>query len=131
MSRLTGDHLDEARAEWMELVDSFQEHDKMSKFATPMLIPLAAMGMRNLVFVDELITSSNLQEYLFPLQRAIQFVRTRDDSLIQKLSPEVRGAVTQIVADIERGLQEAKAEAKPPTKKTKRVPSRKAVRKRS
>ncbi|MEW6206816.1 MAG: tetratricopeptide repeat protein [Acidobacteriota bacterium] len=48
-------------------------------------------------FVRQLIRESDLEEPLFPLARAIDYLLTNDDALIEKLSPEVRGIVEEIV----------------------------------
>ena len=68
--------------------------------------------------VRELIESSGIEETFFPLARALDYVESGDESLIEKLSPEVKGAVEEIVAK----LQEGKAASS--KKKTKSSPKR-------
>jgi DNA-binding MarR family transcriptional regulator len=49
-------------------------------------------------FTRKLMEEIGLTERFFPLARAIDYVQTRDDALLEKLSPEVRGVVEEIVA---------------------------------
>ncbi len=49
------------------------------------------------VFVRQLIAESDLEEQLFPLARAIDYLQTGDAALIEKLSPEVKGIVEEVV----------------------------------
>jgi len=51
----------------------------------------------HLGFARELIAESGLEEELFPLARALDHLLTGDEALIEKLSPEVRGIVEEIV----------------------------------
>ena len=48
-------------------------------------------------FVRKLIETSNLEEPLFPLARALDYLITGDETLIEKLSPEVRVIVDEII----------------------------------
>ncbi len=54
----------------------------------------------HLEFARQLISESDLEEPLFPLARAIDYLLTQDEALIEKLSPEVRGIVEEIVAKL-------------------------------
>jgi tetratricopeptide (TPR) repeat protein len=51
-------------------------------------------------FARQLITETGMEEQLFPLARAIDYLQTEDESLIEKLSPEVRGIVEEVVAKL-------------------------------
>ncbi len=48
----------------------------------------------------KLIAESGLEEQLFPLTRAIDYLQTGNEALIEKLSPEVRGIVEEVVAKL-------------------------------
>lgn len=48
----------------------------------------------------ELITFSNLDEQLFPLARALDYLLNGDETSLEKLSPEVRGIVDEIVTSL-------------------------------
>ncbi|MGH9769639.1 MAG: tetratricopeptide repeat protein [Blastocatellia bacterium] len=56
-------------------------------------------------FVRELLAESKLEEQLFPLARAIDYLQTEDEALIEKLSPEVRGIVEKVVAKLKETTQ--------------------------
>ena len=81
-------------------------------FESQFLQAVAALG--HLQFARDLITESNLEEHQFPLARAIDYLLTGDEALIEKLSPEVRGVVEEIVARL-----------RPTTQKKSRVSRRK------
>ena len=59
------------------------------------LLQIAKSG--RFVLVRQLIAESDLEEQLFPLARAIDYLQTDDVALIEKLSPEVKGIVEEIV----------------------------------
>jgi len=62
------------------------------------LLEVAQMG--HLSFARELVTKAEMEERLFPLARAIDYLQTSDEALIEKLSPEVRGIVEEVVAKL-------------------------------
>src|SRR5918992_552610 len=77
------------------------------------LLSVARLGQ--LSFVRQLIAGSDLEERLFPLARAIDYLLTGHEALIEKLSPEVRGIVEEVVAKLRpvtgNPVQQAKWEA--------------------
>ncbi|MGH8646732.1 MAG: tetratricopeptide repeat protein [Gammaproteobacteria bacterium] len=62
------------------------------------LLQVARSGQ--LSFVRQLIADSDLEQRLFPLARAIDYLLTGHEALIEKLSPEVRGIVDEVVATL-------------------------------
>ncbi|HYY15547.1 MAG TPA: tetratricopeptide repeat protein, partial [Gammaproteobacteria bacterium] len=77
------------------------------------LLSVARLGQ--LSFVRQLIAGSDLEERLFPLARAIDYLLTGHEALIEKLSPEVRGIVEEVVVKLRpvtgNPVQQAKREA--------------------
>jgi hypothetical protein len=43
-----------------------------------------------------LIADAGLEEQLFPLARALDYLVTNDEAMIEKLSPEIKGVVKEI-----------------------------------
>ncbi len=62
---------------------------------------------RDWKFVRELITESNLEEQLFPLARALDYLLTGDESVIEKLSPEVQLITKEIVEKLRVSSQQS------------------------
>ena len=60
-----------------------------------------------LVFIRQLIAETDLEEQLFPLARAIDYLQTGDAALIEKLSPEVKGIVEKVVETLRTVTQDA------------------------
>jgi hypothetical protein len=50
--------------------------------------------------IRDVIKEVGMEQQLFPLVRAIDYVTTSDEALLEKLSPEVRRSVDEIVARI-------------------------------
>jgi hypothetical protein len=67
------------------------------------LLEVAKTG--KLEFARQLITEAGMEERLFPLARAIDYLQTGDEALIEKLSPEVRGIVEEVVAKLKETSQ--------------------------
>jgi tetratricopeptide (TPR) repeat protein len=63
-------------------------------------------------FVRGLITTSDLEEELFPLARALDYLTTGDETLIEKLSPEVRKIVEEIVQSLKKSAPKNSREKK-------------------
>ncbi|MGH8607044.1 MAG: tetratricopeptide repeat protein, partial [Gammaproteobacteria bacterium] len=61
---------------------------------------LAVAHSGQLSFVRQLIADWDLEQRLFPLARAIDYLLTGHEALIEKLSPEVRGIVDEVVATL-------------------------------
>lgn len=64
------------------------------------LTRLAEAGHRQ--FTRDLIRQAELDEPLFPLARALDYLLTGDEGLVKKLSPEMRGVVEQVIARLEK-----------------------------
>lgn len=71
------------------------------------LFPVAQMGQLELA--RQLISESAMEEQLFPLARALDYLQTGDEALIEKLSPEVKGIVEEVVAKLRPAANEKKA----------------------
>jgi tetratricopeptide (TPR) repeat protein len=56
-------------------------------------------------YVRDLISISEKADSFFPLARAIDYLQTGDEALIEKLSPEVRGIVEEVVAKLKETSQ--------------------------
>src|SRR5262245_19791933 len=56
-------------------------------------------------FARQLIAEAGMEDQLFPLARAIDYLQTGDEALIEKLSPEVRGIVEEVVAKLKETSQ--------------------------
>jgi hypothetical protein len=69
------------------------------------LLKIARSGQ--LIFVRQLMAESDLEEQLFPLVRAIDYLKTGDAALIEKLSPEVKGIVEKVVETLRTVTQDA------------------------
>jgi tetratricopeptide (TPR) repeat protein len=100
MRRLDEGRLDSAQKVWKELQSTAQ---KVNDYALHEL--LLAILLRQALkgegkFVRQLIEDSNLAEPLFPLARALDYLKTRDETLLEKLSPEVRCVVEEIIAKL-------------------------------
>jgi hypothetical protein len=56
-------------------------------------------------FARQLIAEADMEDQLFPLARAIDYLQTGDEAMIEKLSPEVRGIVEEVVAKLKETSQ--------------------------
>ena len=91
--------VDQVRSDWKELMQYAAEVEEQSTFhdqASSVLRFIAQAGHWDLA--RELITSSNLEEPLFPLVRGLDYLLTHEEALLEKLSPEVKSIVDEIVA---------------------------------
>lgn len=83
--------------DWHEALNS-AKHADVQQWADVLLQYLMELAeIIDLAFVRQLIAESGVEERLFPLARAIDYLLTRDEALIEKLSPEVRGIVEEII----------------------------------
>jgi tetratricopeptide (TPR) repeat protein len=93
------DDLDLARQDWNEALSSskrVKDKDKeLHELFSATLLEAAQQG--HLKFVRRLISESYWEDSLFPLARSLDYLLTGDESLIEKLSPEVQGIVKEIV----------------------------------
>jgi hypothetical protein len=72
---------------------------------------------------QELISSTTLYEPLLPLARALEYLLKGDESIIEKLSPEIRTIVDEIVTTLKKSAGRNNA-SKQTTRK--RIGTRKA-----
>ena len=87
-----------AKQAWGEFL-RYKEHlknEKVNEAILKLLLTCALSGQMS--FIRQLIEDSNTSEYFFPLARAIDYLQIGDEALLEKLSPEVRGVVEEIVA---------------------------------
>ena len=91
-----------AKQNWDKALTSAShlKKEEWQELASWSLITTAQAG--HLEFVRQIISESELEEPLFPLARAIDYVLTGDEALIEKLSPEVRGIVEEIVITLQK-----------------------------
>lgn len=104
---------DNIDADWEALVKYTKaeqgQHLHIDKIAEVICI-IAEAGQWALA--EELIKSSNLQQPLFPLARALEYLRIEDEAVIEKLSPEIRTIVNEIVITFKKTAGEKPAPAK-------------------
>jgi len=108
---------DQARQVWDKALSFGRKAKDNQWFETAFydLQTVAQMGQWD--FVCQLISESNLEEQIFPLARAIDYLQTGDESLIERLSPEVKGIVKEVVAK----LRPVAKSTKSPKTKTRKV----------
>jgi tetratricopeptide (TPR) repeat protein len=94
------DTIDLARHHWSEALNSAKrmEHDKWHDMVSEALLGAALRG--HLKLARQLITESDLEEPLFAVARALDYVFTGKEDLLEKLSPEVRGIVEEVVSKL-------------------------------
>jgi tetratricopeptide (TPR) repeat protein len=91
---------DAAKQKWNEALASgskSNDEDWLDEIVKA-LLEIAKVG--RLGFARQLIAEAGMEERLFPLARAIDYLQTGDEALIEKLSPEVRGIVEEVVAKL-------------------------------
>lgn len=122
-NRIALGQVDLARGDWHQALQyggSLEEAESREVFSSK-LIDAAQRGHAELV--RELIAESNWDERLFPLARALDYLKTDDEALVEKLSPEIRKIVDEIISR----LRPASAERTPRgRKRAKRGVRRKA-----
>lgn len=99
---------DLAKQTWSEALESGKrsENENWPNEISKTLLEVAKTGQRGLA--RQLIAEAGMEEHLFPLARAIDYLQTRDEALIEKLSPEVRGIVEEVVARLKGTSSSAK-----------------------
>src|SRR5262245_27476498 len=98
-------NLDEAKRKWsaaLASVNKSNDEDWPHEVAE-VLLEVAKTG--KLEFARKLIAEAGMEERLFPLARAIDYLQTGAEALIEKLSPEVRGIVEEVVAKLKEASQ--------------------------
>ncbi|HKG23480.1 MAG TPA: tetratricopeptide repeat protein, partial [Blastocatellia bacterium] len=85
------------KSDWQEALNS-AKHADTQIWAIILLQYLLSLAEEiDMAFARGLITESGIEERLFPLARAIDYLLSRDEALVEKLSPEVRGIVEEII----------------------------------
>lgn len=99
---------DSAKKEWHESLGSAKPADseQVIEPLSSLLLEFAKVG--DLAGARELIASAGLDERLFPMARAIEYILSGDEALIEKLSPEIRGIVEEIVVKLRRAADQSK-----------------------
>ncbi|HEX8638768.1 MAG TPA: hypothetical protein VF692_11935, partial [Pyrinomonadaceae bacterium] len=69
---------------------------------------------------EKIFNLSNLKEELFPVTLALHYLQTKDEMLIEKLSPEVRVVVEEVIKTLQMNLEE-----KPESKLNQKVKNKK------
>jgi tetratricopeptide (TPR) repeat protein len=117
-----------ARNNWTKAIKLLElsEDEKRYEVINETLIGLSDMGELDLA--RQLIRESQLEEVVFPLTRALDYLITGDKSLIEKLSPEIRNIVEEIVKKL-RPVAKAstKSGSKKQTRKSKPSPRRRTT----
>lgn len=91
---------DLAKESWNEALASGEKsNDKdWPDEVTKSLLEVAKTG--HLEFARQLIAEAGMEEQLFPLARAIDYLQSGKEAIIEKLSPEMRGIVEEVVAKL-------------------------------
>jgi tetratricopeptide (TPR) repeat protein len=113
MLALADGNIEEAKRDWQGLKESaFMEggEARWLEVAAQNLRNAAVIG--NLPFVRKLIDTSNLEEPLFPLARALDYLITGDETLVEKLSPEVRVIVEEIIDTLKNSTSKDRRQKK-------------------
>lgn len=104
---LHGKHV-EAGQEWTSAAALIRAADKTEGYLVALVGGLALMArLGGLETARKLIADSGLDETLFPLARAIDYVATGDEAQIEKLSPEIRNMVKTVAAAVSKLAPEA------------------------
>jgi tetratricopeptide (TPR) repeat protein len=106
-----------AKKEWHESLGSAKpaDYEQGIEPVSHLLFEFAKVG--DLAGARALIAEAGLDERLFPMARAIDYILSGDEALIEKLSPEIRGIVEEIVVK----LRSAADQSNPRETKTRRT----------
>jgi tetratricopeptide (TPR) repeat protein len=117
-----------ATLNWREAWKS-TEHVKKEKWyevASTVLLFFSQTG--HMALARQLLSEAQLEEPLFPLARALDFLLTGDEALVEKLSPEVKKLVEEIVEKLRpAGKPTKRAGAAQRVKKTRSGPRRRTA----
>jgi tetratricopeptide (TPR) repeat protein len=105
---------DVAKEAWLEALVSGGNSDNEDwlEEVAEALLGVAKAG--HLIFARQLIAETEREDQFFPLARALDYLQTGDEALIEKLSPEVRGIVEEIIAKLKTVTPSTQAAAPPP-----------------
>lgn len=100
-----------ATINWREAWKSAEhvEKEKWHDLISTTLLQYAQLG--HLAFAQQLLSEARLEEPLFPLARALDYLLTGEVSLLEKLSPEVKKLVEEIVEKLRASGKQAKRTA--------------------
>jgi tetratricopeptide (TPR) repeat protein len=99
-TRIVIGELDEIQRDWQALIDLGETLDELERQAV-LFVPLGeAIKQGQFELAHELAVESKLEDSYFPLVRALDYATTGDRALIDKLPPELRSLVEEIVASL-------------------------------
>lgn len=101
-------NIEAARQYWYQAVENSNQLEKWDELAPLSLLSAADFG--EIKLVKTLITETQKENEFFPLLRAIDYLTTNDKVLIEKLNPEMRGIVKEIVARLRPVLEKTHTE---------------------
>jgi len=128
LSSLGRGDVDLARLGWLEALSTAErmEREKWHQIASEALLAMAEVGYPELA--RQLLTESHLEEPLFPLARALDYVLTGEEALLEKLSPEMRKIVDEVVKKLQATSGQVKQkQTKPRTRKSQTGPRRRVA----
>ena len=112
-----------AAEDWHAAVLVGAKNEEWQDDASRLLLAAAQQGQG--AFVRELIANSHTEEQFFPLVRALDYLATGDEALIEKLTPEMRPIVEQVVATLRPAMEAAGTpQPKPRTRRKNGSPGR-------
>ncbi|MSQ48090.1 MAG: hypothetical protein EXR78_06840 [Deltaproteobacteria bacterium] len=109
-------HFEDAHTRWKVLcviVDGEADKARLKRGV------LFAAELGHFAFASKLLAEAGLREEFFPLDRALEYLQTKDEALIEKLSPEIKEAVWVVVNDLRPFLQPAEKSREHPLARAK------------
>jgi hypothetical protein len=94
-----------ATQSWNNALSSIRQSEHTGGWNLAAKLALFVVYRGELDYVRYLLNEPELEASLFPLARAIDYLQTGDEALIEKLSPEVRGIVEEVVAKLKETSQ--------------------------
>lgn len=118
--RQVNDDVDLAKHQWNRAIESVKHiakhlefNEQWQKLLSIILLKLAES--KHIKLARELVIESSLEKEFFPLIRAIDYVLTGDKMLTEKLSPEIRDIVEELIRRLHK-VRPVKTDIKPITK---------------
>jgi tetratricopeptide (TPR) repeat protein len=99
-TRVRVGQLDQAKHDWRSLVDLSQDLDEQQRQEILLRALRSVVQQGHLDLARQLAGDSGLEGLFFPLIRALDYATTGDRALIEKLPPELRSVVEEIVAEL-------------------------------
>lgn len=87
-----------AAQDWYAAVQTGKQTTDWIAYASELLLQIVRLGYQ--AFVRGLIHASQIEEQFFPLARALDYLETGDEALIEKLTPEMRPIVEKVVTTL-------------------------------